>query len=69
VRCPTRARRSFATARKWGELRSGTGDRALAMLRLDAVRGNGPPLTAGGARLLPETPPWMRLPDPATSGG
>jgi folate-binding protein YgfZ len=52
-----------------GELRSGTGDRALAMLRLDAVRGNGPPLTAGGARLLPETPPWMRLPDPATSGG
>jgi folate-binding protein YgfZ len=52
-----------------GELRSGTGDRALAMLRLDAVRGNGAPLTAGGARLLPETPPWMRLPDPATSGG
>lgn len=52
-----------------GELRSGTGDRALAMLRLDAARGNGGPLTAGGARLLPETPPWMRLPDPATSGG
>jgi hypothetical protein len=39
------------------------------MLRLDAVRGNGAPLTAGGARLLPETPPWMRLPDPAASGG
>jgi hypothetical protein len=52
-----------------GELRSGTGDRALAMLRLDAARGNGAPLTAGDARLLPETPPWMRLPDPAASGG
>jgi folate-binding protein YgfZ len=52
-----------------GELRSGTGDRALAMLRLDAARGNGSPLTAGDARIVPETPPWMRLPDPATSGG
>ena len=52
-----------------GELRSGTGDRALAMLRLDAARGDGTALTAGGARILPETPPWMRLPDPAASGG
>ena len=52
-----------------GELRSGAGDRALAMLRVDAARGNGAPLTAGGARLLPEPPPWMRLPDPAASGG
>jgi folate-binding protein YgfZ len=52
-----------------GELRSGRGDRALAMLRLDAVRANGTPLTAGEARVLPETPPWMQLPEPATSGG
>lgn len=52
-----------------GELRSGTGDRALAMLRLDAARGNGSVLTAGDARIVPETPPWMRLPDPAASGG
>ena len=52
-----------------GELRSGTGDRALAMLRLDAARGNGSVLTAGDSRILPETPPWMRLPDPAASGG
>ena len=52
-----------------GELRSGTGDRALAMLRLDAAHGDGTALTAGGARILPETPPWMRLPDPAASGG
>lgn len=47
-----------------GELRSGTGDRALAMLRLDAARGGGA-LMAGEARIVPEIPPWMRLPDPA----
>ena len=51
-----------------GELRSGTGDRALAMLRLDAARGEGT-LTAGGARIVPEVPGWMRLPDSAASGG
>jgi hypothetical protein len=47
-----------------GELRSGIGDRALAMLRLDAARGGGA-LTAGDARIVPEIPLWMRLPDPA----
>lgn len=52
-----------------GELRSGTGDRALAMLRLDAARGDGPALTAAGAHIVPEIPSWMRLPDPAGSGG
>ena len=46
-----------------GELRSGTGDRALAMLRLDAARGNGAVLMAGDARIVPETPYWMRLPE------
>ena len=51
-----------------GELRSGTGDRALAMLRLDAARGDGT-LTAGEARIVPEVPGWMRLPDSAASGG
>lgn len=51
-----------------GELRSGTGDRALAMLRLDAARGGGT-LTAGEARIVPEVPGWMRLPDSAASGG
>lgn len=51
-----------------GELRSGTGDRALAMLRLDAARGEGT-LTAGEARIVPEVPGWMRLPDSAASGG
>ena len=52
-----------------GELRSGTGDRALAMLRLDAARADGPTLMAGETRILPEIPNWMRLPDPAASGG
>ena len=47
-----------------GELRSGSGDRAIAMLRLDAAR-NGSALTAGGARIVPEIPDWMRLPEPA----
>lgn len=48
-----------------GELRSGTGNRALAMLRLDAARGGGSPLMAGEARIVPEIPSWMRLPDSA----
>ena len=42
-----------------GEIRSGSGDRALAMLRLDARDGS---LTAEGARIVPEVPSWMRLP-------
>jgi hypothetical protein len=45
-----------------GEIRSGLGDRALAMLRLDGMQGAG--LTAGGTRILPEVPAWMRLPEP-----
>lgn len=46
-----------------GELRSGVGDRALAMLRLEAARDGGA-LVAGGARIVPEIPSWMRLPEP-----
>ena len=42
-----------------GEIRSGSGDRARAMLRLDARDGT---LTAQGARIVPEVPGWMRLP-------
>ncbi len=45
-----------------GELRSGSGERALAMLRLEAV-GPGQALTAGEARIVPEVPGWMRLPE------
>lgn len=46
---------------KVGEIRSGLGDRALAMLRLDRLQGDG--LTAGSTRILPEVPAWMRLPE------
>ena len=45
-----------------GEMRSGAGGRALALLRLDAARG-GQPLTAGDAKLVAEIPGWMRLPE------
>lgn len=47
-----------------GELRSGAGNRALAMLRLEALQ-PGDTLTAGEARLSPEIPSWMRLPETA----
>mgnify|MGYP003342170508 FL=1 len=43
-----------------GEIRSGAGNRALAMLRLEALEGA---LTAGGARIVPQKPAWMKLPD------
>ncbi|MBM3648464.1 MAG: folate-binding protein YgfZ [Alphaproteobacteria bacterium] len=43
-----------------GELRSGSGDRALALLQTDAAKGSAP-LTAGGVKILPAIPPWMRL--------
>lgn len=45
-----------------GEVRSGSGERALAMLRLDAVH-PGQKLTAGESGVLPEIPRWMRLPE------
>lgn len=43
-----------------GEIRSGIGDRALAMLDLAAFDG---PLTAGGAKIVPHKPDWMVIPD------
>lgn len=43
-----------------GEIRSGSGDRAIAMLRLEALDGT---LTADGARIVPQKPDWMRLPE------
>lgn len=51
----------FKDGQEVGELRSGSGGRALAMLRLDAVQ-PGHALTAGDARVSPEIPAWMRLP-------
>jgi folate-binding protein YgfZ len=45
-----------------GEVRSGAGDRALAMLPVEAARGAAT-FTAGEARIVPEIPSWMRLPE------
>jgi folate-binding protein YgfZ len=52
----------FEDGREVGELRSGSGGRALAMLRLDAVKA-GHRLTAGDSAIVPEIPAWMRLPE------
>ena len=41
-----------------GEMRSGADGVALAMLKLDALAG---PLLAGGAKLSPQPPAWMKL--------
>src|ERR1700704_4402458 len=54
----------FQDGQEVGELRSGSGSRALAMLRLDAVKA-GQKLTAGEVGVLPEIPAWMRLPETA----
>jgi folate-binding protein YgfZ len=43
-----------------GEIRSGAGDRALALIRLEALDGT---LTAGGAKVVPHKPDWMNLPE------
>jgi folate-binding protein YgfZ len=43
-----------------GEIRSGQGDRALAMLQIDATDGT---LTADNATLFPERPAWMQIPE------
>ena len=47
-----------------GEIRSGRGDRALALLRLEAVNEAaklGAPLIAGAARVTPTKPDWARF--------
>jgi folate-binding protein YgfZ len=46
--------------REVGELRSGSGQRALALLQLDAVR-SGAALSADGRRVIPEIPRWLQL--------
>ncbi|MFZ5782074.1 MAG: YgfZ/GcvT domain-containing protein [Pseudomonadota bacterium] len=56
----------FKDGQEVGELRSGSGNRALAVLRLDAVKA-GDSLSAGDATLVPEIPSWMRLPQAAAS--
>lgn len=51
-----------------GELRSGSGDRALALLKVEAAR-RGRALAAGDARVTPEIPAWMRLPEAGPTPG
>lgn len=54
-----------AGEREAGEMRSGLGDRALALLRLEAAEAamsGRAELSAGGTRVVPEVAGWMRLP-------
>ncbi|MCA3391638.1 MAG: folate-binding protein, partial [Roseomonas sp.] len=44
-----------------GEMRSSQGAQGLALLRLEWLDKGG--LSAGGARLTPQPPPWMKLPE------
>jgi folate-binding protein YgfZ len=44
-----------------GEMRSGRGNRGLALLRLEAIA-RGEALACGAARITPRIPGWMRLP-------
>jgi folate-binding protein YgfZ len=47
-----------------GEMRSGSGDRALALLRLEEIeraQAEGPPLLAGDAKLTPVKPGWVNF--------
>jgi folate-binding protein YgfZ len=46
--------------REVGEIRSGQGDRAIAMLQLEAASGA---LVAENARIIPERPDWMKIPE------
>jgi folate-binding protein YgfZ len=46
--------------REVGEIRSGQGDRAIAMLQLEAASGA---LVAENSRILPERPAWMKIPE------
>jgi folate-binding protein YgfZ len=47
-----------------GEMRSGSGDRALALLRLEEIEraeAEGVPLLAGGSKLTPVKPEWVNF--------
>jgi len=50
----------MAGGREVGELRSSSGDRGLALLKLDALEESAP-LEASGARLTPERPSWANF--------
>lgn len=50
-----------------GELRSGRDGRAMALLRLAALDGRA--LMAGEARIAPDVPGWVKLPEPKGAAG
>lgn len=45
--------------REAGEMRSGRGERGIALIRLEALAGGLPCLTAGESRVTPEWPDWL----------
>ncbi|HWA48396.1 MAG TPA: folate-binding protein [Dongiaceae bacterium] len=51
--------------KEMGEIRSviGDGTRGFAMVRLEALAGGMPEFSAGGAKISPDVPGWMRLPE------
>jgi folate-binding protein YgfZ len=51
----------FAGEAEVGEMRSGAGSRALALLRLEAIASPAPALSAGTTRLKPKLPAWLHL--------
>lgn len=51
----------FKDDQEVGELRSGAGQHALALLQTEAARGS-VKLVAGSAQVIPEIPWWMKLP-------
>src|SRR5690606_4125711 len=58
----------LADGKEVGQLRSVAGDRALALLRLEALE-SGAPLTAGEASVEPRIPDWLSLQRPAPAKG
>jgi folate-binding protein YgfZ len=49
--------------REAGEMRSGAGDRGIALIRLEAIGESMPMLFAGESRVTPEWPEWLRARD------
>lgn len=53
-----------------GEMRSGVGQRGLALLRIESLKSaaqSGQPLMAGVTEIVPDVPAWLKLDDPLES--
>ncbi|MBW4023248.1 MAG: folate-binding protein YgfZ [Proteobacteria bacterium] len=62
---PTPGTPVMSGGREVGTMRSASGGRGLAVLRLDALQSEA--LTCGAATLIPAVPGWMRLPPAAST--